>query len=288
MRHCCKSRQTRTDLKRLCSNIVCKLPSQVELAAGPVHAAACSYAVDGAGAGGTATVAAGAPLRLAVTARDAFGNLAALPAGALQAAATGPQGSVPFEAEVRSLIMFPIVVKAYCCTPAAGVLQAAATDPQDYVPCEVEVGPESIDKCVAIVGLSCCRELYQHCQHAHRHTLRVMLHTRRLRHLKACPMPGRHSAECSSGSACPAAGELYQRRRQRDAAAAGCDSHAGGHLHAGSSSHSPEHARGHPHPGSRLARVRHGMSAISDVCLGFYMVFTVSDRCMELVCSLSV
>lgn len=145
-----------------------------------------------------------------------------------------------------------------------------------------------IDKCVSI-GLSCCRELYQHRQHAHRHSLCVMLHTRRLRHLKACQMPGRRSAECSSGSACPAAGELYQRRRQRDAAAAGCDSHAGGRLHAGSGSHSPEHARGHPHPGSRLARVRHGMSVISDICLGFYMVFRVMHGArLQLVCVMVV
>lgn len=73
--------------------------TQVQLLAGPVHAPACSYAVAGS-TSSSATVAAGAPLRLAVTARDAFGNLAALPAGGLQAAATGPQGTVPFEVEV--------------------------------------------------------------------------------------------------------------------------------------------------------------------------------------------
>lgn len=72
---------------------------QVELLAGPVHAPACSYAVSGSTSGG-ATVAAGAPLQLAITARDAYGNLASLPAGGLRAAATGPQGTVHFEVEV--------------------------------------------------------------------------------------------------------------------------------------------------------------------------------------------
>jgi hypothetical protein len=80
---------------------------QVELLAGPVHAPACSYAVAGSTLGG-ATVAAGAPLQLAITARDAYGNLAALPAGSLQAAATGPQGTVHFEVEVRA--------SALCCS----------------------------------------------------------------------------------------------------------------------------------------------------------------------------
>jgi hypothetical protein len=64
-----------------------------------VHAPACSYSVSGSTSGG-ATVAAGSPLQLAVTARDAYGNLASLPAGGLRAAATGPQGTVHFEVEV--------------------------------------------------------------------------------------------------------------------------------------------------------------------------------------------
>lgn len=87
---------------------------QVELLAGPVHAPACSYAVAGATAA-SATVAAGAPLQLAVTARDAFGNLAALPAGALRVAAAGPQGTVPFEVEVvgihKELLATPLSIE---------------------------------------------------------------------------------------------------------------------------------------------------------------------------------
>lgn len=71
-----------------------------------MHAPACSYSVSGSASGG-ATVAAGSPLQLAVTARDAYGNHAALPAGGLCAAATGPQGTVHFEVEVCTDLLPP-------------------------------------------------------------------------------------------------------------------------------------------------------------------------------------
>lgn len=82
----------------------------MDLGAGAVHAAACSYAVAGAAQAGSAaiTCAAGAPVTVFITARDAYGNLAELPSSAVQASATGPQGSVPLLPEARN----PAVIAA--------------------------------------------------------------------------------------------------------------------------------------------------------------------------------
>lgn len=79
---------------------------QAELQPGPVHVAACSYAVAGASDAATVvTFAAGEPVVVAVTARDRWGNLAQVAPAGLQASATGPGGSVPLQPVVRSPIL---------------------------------------------------------------------------------------------------------------------------------------------------------------------------------------
>ena len=96
----------------------------MELLAGPVHAPACSYSVSGSTSGG-ATVAAGSPLQLAITARDAYGNLASLPAGGLRAAATGPQGTVHFEVEVCMHIL-PLYLRCVALNCTVGIDSTAS------------------------------------------------------------------------------------------------------------------------------------------------------------------
>lgn len=93
---------------------------QAELQSGPVHAAACSYAVVGAADAATAvTCAAGEPVVVAVTARDQWGNLAQVAPAGLQASATGPGGTVPLQPVVwspilsRMLRLLPILRKAF-------------------------------------------------------------------------------------------------------------------------------------------------------------------------------
>ena len=73
---------------------------QVELQAGPVAVAACTYSIQGTAQHRAATLVAGQQMVLCVETRDQFGNLARVPAaeGSLQAQANGPQGTVRFEA----------------------------------------------------------------------------------------------------------------------------------------------------------------------------------------------